>query len=196
MGQTEMAANDIRYRRHDIRTIQSANGWRAQAKNGTQMVGPILSALTRDDAISAVRRFLDEQAEAQLAAISNDGYPGTDAVLSAFVRLRSRISGLQQAMLDAHLAAPDFTLTATQLAEAGGYTDYSVANAHYGLLGRALAEELDWLPRDRNPDGSPVWTFALAVDADAAARHGFEGKWPDEWRWKLRPEVISALAAE
>lgn len=191
-----MAATEIIHRRHEIRTMKSRAGWRAQAKNGSQMVGPILEAGTRDAAVEAVRQFLDRQAEEQLAAVSDDGYPGIDAVRAAFVRLRPRITALQQAMLDAHRSTPHQTLTATLLAEAGGYTDYVVANAHYGQLGRALAEELDWTPRDTNPDGSPVWTFALADDADKAAKFGFEGRWPHEWRWKLRPEVLMALSSE
>ena len=95
-------------------------------------------------------------------------------------------------MLLAHLNAPENILTATQLAKAAGYNDYSVANRQYGQLGYDLAHELDWSPVETS-NGETVWTFTLADDADKEARS--QGlKTPDEWRWRLRPEIIEAIS--
>ncbi len=97
-------------------------------------------------------------------------------------------------MLDAHLDAPNHILTATQLSAAAGKDGHEYANLQYGLLARALAEEMDYTPAERRADGSTIWTFALAtgIDPDLAA----DAEATPEWRWKLRHEIVEALRAQ
>lgn len=92
------------------------------------------------------------------------------------------------AMLKAHYHAPNRTLTATELAQAVGFPNYSTVNLRYGLLGQAIYDEgLIALPAGaRHPDGKPIYTFVIA---DGERLEG------DNWRWTMRPEVADAIAA-
>lgn len=65
-------------------------------------------------------------------------------------------------MSGAHYKAPDRRITATQLAQAAGFSTYSGANLQYVLLGAMLFAEIpEELPR--RPDGTRVTTFAIAT---------------------------------
>lgn len=94
-------------------------------------------------------------------------------------------------MLNAHLWAADNTMTATELATAGGYASYVSANSQYSALGRKLAEEMEWSPPEFK--GVPTWTLALATGADGYTRADMEAMGFAQWRWRLRPEVVTAL---
>lgn len=91
-------------------------------------------------------------------------------------------------MLRAHANAADRTLTATELAQAAGYESYEAANAHYGRLGRQVAEFLDVVPPIDRQRGESVWTRVLAYDADEEGAHG-------HLQWIMHPEVAEALRA-
>ena len=52
------------------------------------------------------------------------------------------MSGGQRAMLRAHYEAPGRKITATQLAQAAGFANFSAANLQYGLLGAMLFAEI------------------------------------------------------
>lgn len=86
------------------------------------------------------------------------------------------LSPAEAAMLSAHASADGRFLTSFELAQAGGYADFSAANLQYGLLGRRFAEAMDLSPIARRPDGSRIWTTALADwiegGRDDAARSG------------------------
>ena len=154
-------------------------------------MGPAFAGETREAAVLAVKSHLDEQAAMHRSKRDTSGYPCVEEVRAAFAVVRR--NDAQEAMLLAHLKAPDFTLTATELANAAGYDNYEVANRIYGQLGRDLAEELEWTPPEQK-DGQPVWTFALAEDADREAKsQGTQAH--VSWRWQLRPEVIAALSS-
>lgn len=87
-------------------------------------------------------------------------------------------SKLQLKMLEIHYQAPEHTLTATQMANALGYPHYSVSNVNYGRLGGLLRNVLGW-----KPSGSKLGVALLST---------FD-KPKNNWRWKMRPEVVSAL---
>lgn len=80
-------------------------------------------------------------------------------------------------LLKAHLAAPERTVTATQLARMLGYGSYKAANLHYGQLGELLCKRLGWRP-------PPAQTVFSLVTFEK--RHG-------EWHWIMRPELAQAL---
>ena len=89
------------------------------------------------------------------------------------------------AMLRAHYNANDQCITATQLAEAAGYSNYGAANLQYGNIGKAIYEELLMALPTRN-DGTPIYTYALATAGDPTSEE-------EHWVWKLRPEVAAAV---
>lgn len=177
------------HRRHSIKTMKVGDEWQARAFRGNTAIGEVVTARTKESAILSVKHQLDEAAGKQRKMRGGDGFPTADEVRAALPHLK--FSQAQDAMLAAHLQAPDHVLTATQLAQAAGYDDYAVANAQYGQLGRALAEELDWEPDDKTA-GKTVWTFTLATDADSNARVVGE-EITGHWRWKLRSEIVAAL---
>ena len=180
----------IRYRRHIIRTLKTASGYQARAFRGSNVVGQIQSGDTFDVAVMNVKRHLDDQAAKFHSQRGFQGFPCAEEVRIALAQIS--MNKAQEMMLAAHLAAPSQILTASQLAAAAGYDDYAVANRLYGQLGYALAEELEWTPKETR-NGVPVWTFTLAFDADEQSRAGgLEVK--GHWRWRLRPEVVEALS--
>lgn len=178
------------YGRYLIKAIKSGPDWQARAFQGMQIASGVEFADTRDAAIAAVKGTLDAARAEEQEVRRRTGYPSVAAVAAALRAIR--ITPGQEKMLDSHLAAPDRIFTATQLADAAGYENYQAANMQYGLLGRKLAEELEWEPAERDGD-APVWTFALATDADDEARVASSGgRWTAEWRWRLRPELVEA----
>ena len=107
-------------------------------------------------------------------------------VKRAFLAIEPRLSTGHKAMLRAHVKAAGRALTATQLAEAAGYANYSAANLQYGLLGAMLFGEMpEVLPT--LADGTPIMTFAIA-SGDGEHRSG-EG----HWIWTMRPHIAEGL---
>ena len=101
--------------------------------------------------------------------------PSSDQYVAAFRAVRGMTDTHVQ-MLRAHYHAPERTVTAGQLAQAVGYSSYSVANAQYGRLARLLGEQLDY-----NPEPERLGSLVR-----------FE-KRANEWHWLMRPEVAQAL---
>lgn len=184
VSQTE----ELSFRRFKVRSMPTAKGWRAVAFRGCKRATEFALAPSREEAIASVKAELAAAYADELAARSEDGFPTSGWVLAAFQNLR--VSNLQDKMLQAHRRAPAHILTATQLAKAGGSANYGTANNHYGQLGRALAEEMEWEPPLEPGASVPVWTFTLAVEAVPGEAQADTG----EWRWKLRPQVAEALA--
>lgn len=181
------------YRRHDIKTFRARDLWKARAFRGQYPIGEIVTAPSEEAAIASVKGQLDDIADSQLALRGPDGFPTVHEVRAAWQRIEPSASALQIAMLKAHIRSPDHILTATQLARAAGFDDYVIANLHYGKLGFALAEEMEWKPKEQRQGGEPIWTFTLATNADENERNdGVEIT--GEWRWKLRPKIVEALA--
>lgn len=180
----------VNYGRFTIKVMKAHDAWQARAFRGDQVASDISGGETAEAAILAVKAALDEAAARERASRGADGYPAAATVRAALARIQ--ISDGQWSMLKAHSAAPDQILTATELAQAAGYKDYQAANLQYGLLGYALAEEMAWTP-DAREDGTPVWTYALATDADEDRHQSSQGE--GGFRWRLRPQVIEALSA-
>ena len=136
------------------------------------------------DALGLLRNRIDEL----LANLrkQRESQPVTSPeYVAAFKRILSRLTDGHRAMLKAHINAPGRTMTATELAEAAGYENYSAANLQYGFVGKWLYEEL-LCPLSEREDGTKVYTCALATGLD-------EGREEVEWRWVMKPEVASAL---
>ena len=176
--------------RFQIKSLRNGGQWQARALHDGRVFGDVVNASTREAAVDAVKAQLDEQGE----------WPAPSGWIPSVAQYRRAFASLggfrdyQKSMLDAHLAAPDNILTATELANAAGYDAYASANYLYGTLGKRIAEILGWSPPKRS-DGTPIWTYALAFDADEEAKGPWETRPKDgsHFRWQLRPEVIEAL---
>lgn len=180
-----MSKSTITYRRHEIKTFRLS----AQAFRGIHRVGEVMTGASLEEAIAAVKDFLDARAKNLQSQRGLNGHPCAEEIKDALQAVS--MSEKQQAMLRAHYQAKDYILTATQLAQAAGYEDYSVANRFYGQLACDLARELDWTPSP-NTKGIVTWTYTLAEDADKSERENGEDI-DGQWRWKLRDEVVEAL---
>jgi len=195
-----MKTEELAYGRYVIRSAFVAGSWQARAFRNKMIATETFSGATREDAVAAVKEALDAADETEVANRDADGVPSADAFLRA-LRILWPLPQHQMAMLTAHYHAPERILTATQLAAAAGWDDYSSANLHYGKLGFELATELDWTP-PTGLDGNPTWTMALAtgvLDSDEytaeeqldliSAAIGGSG----HFEWKMRPQVAAAL---
>lgn len=187
-----MATNDrsISYGRYHLRLMPSGQAWRGAAYRSDTMIGPILAEPSREEVIAALKSQVDDAERLHAEARLRDGFPGPAEVHLALKQIS--VSKGQDAMLHAHMRAPDMCLTATELAAAAGSDRYETANSQYGKLGKRLAEELDWAPPTY--DGLTIWTFALATGADDAGSPITEaGPASQQWRWRLRPQVAEAV---
>lgn len=177
----------LQFHRHIIRATPVQQGWKGGAFRGDRLDGGYLVSRTYDDLIATLTDRLKTARRMEISARGPDGFPTVGWVRDAIGVIK--ISKSQQLMLDAHLAAPERILTATQLAHAGGYSRYVSANSQYGNLGRLLAEEMEWQPLQR-PDASNIWTSALADDAD---RNALSDDRSAQFRWRMRDNVAAAL---
>jgi hypothetical protein len=135
------------------------------------------------DVLQKLRQYVDETLEQ--TARGRTAPPSGEEYVAAFQRMLPTLSDGHCAMLKAHYRAPDKTLTATKLAAAAGYSNYSAANLQYGNVGKALYEELPVELR-RRADGTLIYTSALATAGETSDSD-------EHWTWKLRPEVAYAI---
>lgn len=186
----------IAHGRFIIRSALVGGEWQARAFDGARSVGEIQSGKSRAEAIEKSVALLDARTSATQAGRGSDGSPSASEYAEAFGRL-GKLAPSYEAMLEAHLRAPDFCITATQLAEAAGYENFNAANLHYGKLAADLAYELNYSPPKRD-DGTTMWTYTLATPArdlkmdqmvEAIVRR-FDDK---HFEWRLRPQVVEAL---
>lgn len=97
--------------------------------------------------------------------------------------LADRVHDNQRRLFQAHYSAPSRTATATRLAHLAGINGgHPVVNAHYGRLGHAFSDLIDFEP-DVRPDGTFRW-WAM---------------WSQGWYtsegfvWEMLPQVAEAL---
>jgi hypothetical protein len=185
-------SSETRVGRYVIKSMQqTSGGWAARAFRGQKTIVDVRGEETQQAAITAVKLKLDAIRSRRRGLRGSDGYPNSDEVREALEAMSPAITKPQWDMLDAHLAAHDHILTATEIALAGGYANYGAANIQYGQLGRTLAEELEWEPPI--VDGVRTWTSALATGTGQDGSAGPDPSAKGHWRWKLRKEIVEAL---
>ena len=169
------------YRRHQL--VASGRGAAFVGKAWKDNVA-VLDA--RGSGLEEVLNSLKAGVDSLLAGRANAAQqPSANHYVAAFRKIIPSLSDGHFAMLKAHYCAPHRSLTATELAKAAGYANYSAANLQYGFVGKLLWEELPTkLPI--GSDGNPIYTFALAESSDQTAPD-------DQWVWRMRPEVAAAL---
>jgi hypothetical protein len=82
-----------------------------------------------------------------------------------------------------HYAAPDFTITAVDLAKAVGYAKHNAINLQYGKLAERFCEHFG-----QKPEKPETFLTILVTDYTTADKSNEDAK------LTLRPEVIEALA--
>ncbi|MEX3686462.1 hypothetical protein AB3X91_07610 [Paraburkholderia sp. BR14263] len=139
------------------------------------------------DAIQRTRNAIDSD----LGVAARDGDAGDAAYTRALEAVLPELSTGQLKMLQAHYRAPDRIITATELAKAAGYSNYSGANLQYGNLGKAVhAHHPVDLPVRSN--GTLVYTCALADSPDLEPSATEDDS---HWRWRMLPSLAFALCA-
>jgi hypothetical protein len=141
------------------------------------------SAGSLDDAMREMKNFLDQDHDQRLNSRTTP--PSGKEYVDAFRKILNDLADNYVAMLKAHYHAPDQTLTATELAEAAGYSTHSSANLHYGKVGKLLSDVMP-IVLEKQSDGTPVYTSALATPGERTIDEQY-------WTWKLRPEVAFAI---
>jgi hypothetical protein len=187
------------YRQYVLKTWPRGHLWQCRADLNGREVGERSVADNAETATATMKASLDERDQTIAAGKGNDGCPSALEYGEAFQRVK--MTAGQEAMLRAHLHAPDHCITATQLADAAGYANWSAANLQYGLLGQAIAQDINFNPR-RRADGSTIWTTAIADsagylsdDLDTEALHRSMERREDDahFEWTMRPQVVEAL---
>lgn len=188
-------ASSVQHGRYTIKVMEINDEWRSAAYlTGAPSGAGCLaqsSAPTRDEAIAAAAEILDEKDQELRANWRLDERTGFLVPTTQEYELALKAAGLAEGqirMLKANALAGEGGLTAPQLADAGGYADYSTANLLYGKAGRALAERMGWkVPASRLRDGEDGPTTVLAAwrpTPEDPAQEGF---------WIMYPELREAL---
>jgi len=170
------------YRRHKILAMHHKGAFKGRVWKGKELLDEI-----EGDSINAIINELHDFVDQRFVDIAQNrtSTPASPEYVMAFQAIIEGLSDSHVAMLKAHYLAPDCERTATQLAEAAGYSSYGAVNLQYGMVGKKLNEELPIILPTRE-DGTPIYTYALATAGD---RSGDEA----HWVWRLRPEVAYAI---
>lgn len=195
-----MSFETEKYGRYEIKSGPLKGSWAANAFRGKTLAAQATGS-SRNEAVTNVKAKLDGLDAVELSERDQEGAPSAKVYEEAFLSIGELNDGYR-AMLAAHLHAPDHLISATELAEAAGYTNWSAANLHYGLLGAKVAEEIGFTPPSRS-DGSKIWTCAIARDPnldlefpDTSMLEALERKIVNQhFEWQMRPQVVAALRA-
>jgi hypothetical protein len=171
------------YRRHKLLSALNKGVYKGRCWNRD---GDLLLEIT-GSGINEVLVALKDFVDSSFIKIANcrESPPQVSEYIRAFQRILEELPDSYLDMLKAHYVAPNRTITATDLAIAGHYKNWSSANLHYGLFGKRLYEELP-IRLPARADGTLIFTCALATEGDLEKAEG-------QWQWKMRPEVASAI---
>jgi hypothetical protein len=143
-----------------------------------------VNGTSNNELIIALRNYVD--ATIVDRANSRQGLPEVAEYVRAFQKIiKEGLPDSHFAMLKAHYRAKNRTMTATQLAKAGNYKNWSSANLQYGILGKRVYEQVptQLIP---NADGTFVYTSVLATEGERT-------KDESQWQWIMKPEVAQAI---
>lgn len=170
------------YRRHVLVVAERNGRWVGRAWKQSKTVADS-EGETAERVLESLRAAVDSRFD--LVAISRGRSPKAEEYIAALRAIQDKLSDGHLAMLKAHYHAPGRRMTATELALAAGYANYSAANLQYGLVGKAIYEEVP-LELPKRSDGSPIYTFTLATQGDPSAEE-------EHWIWEMRPELAHAI---
>jgi hypothetical protein len=171
------------YRRHKLLSALHKGVYKGRCWNWDGDLLLEISGKGINEVLIALKDFVDSSF-IQIAN-SRESAPEVSEYVRAFQRILVGLPDSYLAMLKAHFLAPNQTMTATELAIAGNYKNWSSANLHYGSLGKRLYEELP-IRLPTRADGTLIFTCALATEDNLNQAEG-------PWEWKMRPEVAAAI---
>ena len=172
------------YRRHKLLSAYHEGKYKGRVWKGTELLEEIEGDGV-DDVLGKLKEYVDSRCQEK--SDRRIETPEADEYVGALRTMLSDFTDGHLAMLKAHYNAAEQCITATQLAEAAGYSSYGAANLQYGNIGKSVYEEL-LMALPKRKDGSPIYTYALATAGDTKGGE-------EHWVWKLRPEVSAALEA-
>lgn len=186
------------YKRYTIRSGAISGQFGANGYLRKKLLAQCRSA-TLEDAVAQCKIELDRIDALELSERDDEGAPSAQAYEEAFLALGDLTDGYE-AMLKAHLRAPNQLITATKLAEAAGYQNYNAANLHYGTLGMRVGRLVGYTPVSR-ANGDPVWTCVLSRNPDSDTSfhdtdmvEGLANAMESgHFEWQMRPQVADAL---
>lgn len=193
-----MKVETEKFGRYEIKSGPLKETWMARAFYKKAMIAEA-SAPNREEAVADLKQELERLKAEELSERDKEGAPSASVYAAAFSSLEP-LHESYRAMLRAHLTAPDHLISASKLAEAAGYANWSAANLHYGKLGYSIADEIGFGPPKRE-DGTEIWTCAIARDPaldtefpDTSLLDGLERAMADgDFEWQMRPQVVEAL---
>lgn len=187
-----MATVSIDYGKFTLKAGQLSGVWTARAflRTGPGGHGIAHQATGKDAsaALDALRAQIDDEAARRRGQRRHDPATGFDVPTREDYADGLRGADLtdrQRVMLQAHAAAGDAGLTATELAEVAGYRNFNTANLHYGKAGRLMAEAMDVTAPESRLRDDLVQTGILA--------HGGTPRADGEFVWVMHPELREAL---
>ncbi|MCR5813128.1 MAG: hypothetical protein K6G15_01360 [Desulfovibrio sp.] len=110
--------------------------------------------------------------------------PTTDELTKLF-KTSKNIKHNNIKILREHYNSPNYTTTATELAEKLGYKSFSGINGAYGNFVKKLAIEYGWTEEDKKREGFCWLYFILDFEN--------KGKIGEHWKLILRETTIHAL---
>jgi hypothetical protein len=115
----------------------------------------------------------------------------TEQFMAALLATRDwmGITPSQLKMLQAQCHAPECTISASQMAEQLTLKSVAAARLQYGVLARAVADNLGYAPPQQGK-GTARWWFTLSV-----GRGGADDAGDGRFEWIMRPELVAALRA-
>lgn len=182
----------LNHGRYVIKAGPVAGQWKARAflsgaKQGSGIVAEATGS-SQEAVVESLRQQLEEKDRAFLKSRRYDEVTKFHVPSSGEYEIALAITSFhasQRAMLKAHAEAGRRGMTATELARAGGYSDFSSANMHYGKAGRLLAESLGVeVPPSSSRDDLPTAVLATWIETPGEENIGL---------WIMYPELVEAL---
>jgi hypothetical protein len=173
----------VEYRKHTLVARATKGNFNGRVYDPSRAKMTDIQGSSLEEVMVSLKDIVDTTIANQVKGRSTP--PTSTEYVRAFQNIIGDLPESYTAMLKAHYHAPNRTLTATQLAEAGHYKNWSSANLHYGLLGKRVYEELP-IQLPTRDDGTMIYTFALATGDNLKQDEA-------QWQWKLRPEVAEAI---
>ncbi len=171
------------YRKHKILAALHKGIYKGRCWNTDGILLLEITGSGINEVLTELRDFVD--ASFIEKANSREAPPEAIEYVRAFQQMLGDLPDSYLAMLKAHYFSPNMSITATELAIAGNYKNWSSANLHYGLLSKRLYEEIP-VRLPVRADGTQIYTFALATAGELSETE-------KQWQWKMRPEVAHAI---
>ncbi|OYU75980.1 MAG: hypothetical protein CFE45_32040, partial [Burkholderiales bacterium PBB5] len=117
------------------------------------------------------------------------GVSSQEMLVRAWMYVWPPLTHNQRQILRAQFRAPARRMTLAEMAQAAAWSSHSPVNLWYGKAGLMFFGEAPRPIGQRNEHGAPVYSFALSINGDPAAKPG------KLWVWEMREDVGEALGA-